>query len=286
MSEAPLRNYHPARSARWGPWRLTPWPGLKARKLKVLFLHGFACSPRELRPLGQTLSRHGFEVMAPLLPGHGERYPGMNSCRTEDWIESVCLTFEALHRDGSPVAVLGYCLGGSLALATARTLNPRAVVCLATPVHPLKDEFFPPLGQQENEKVEFSTRSVDPLSLLQTAPFASDCHSPMAGQWKKHSCHSIVTKQFVQNYQETIKMAHRDLTEVRCPLAVVHSRADKIVGPEHAEEIMALVSGDSHQLIWSEIAGHALPIDTGRRAVIKSIVDFLTDIDSSETVTF
>ena len=286
MSEAPLKSYHPPRSARWGPWRLTPWHGCEARKLKVLFLHGFACSPRELRPLGQTLSKHGFEVMAPLLPGHGERYPGMNSCRTEDWIEAVCLTFEALHRDGSPVAVLGYCLGGSLALATARTLNPRAVVCLATPVHPLKDEFFPPLEQQENEELEFSTRSVDPLSLLQTGPFASDCHSLVARWWKRHSCHSIVTKQFLQNYQDTIKMALRDLPEVRCPLAVVHSRADKIVGPEHAEELLAQAGGVPHKLIWTEKAGHGLPIDTGRRELTKSIVDFLTIIDSSETVTF
>ena len=37
----------------------------------VLLLHGFGANPYSLRELGELLSNNGYNVYAPLLPGHG-----------------------------------------------------------------------------------------------------------------------------------------------------------------------------------------------------------------------
>lgn len=243
--------------------------GIKPRNLKLLFLHGFAGSPRELRPIGTNLSKLGFEVMAPLLPGHGERFPGMSSCTIHDWLGALRLTYAALRKDGTPVALVGYCLGGTLALAAARELNPRAVVCISTPVSALDEAIFLPTEQK---------------NILRTDRFISDCKSEKARNWRKASCHLEVTRKFLATYQETIQIAATDLPEVRCPIAVVQSREAIVVPPSNAEQIAS--THPESCMIWAEDAGHAVPIDFGRRRIAREIGDFLLDVEMSESRVF
>jgi carboxylesterase len=211
--------------------------------------------------------------MAPLLPGHGERYPGMTSCRTETWLTALRLTFESLHRDGRPVALLGYCLGGTLALAAARELNPRAVVCLSTPIHRLRQTLFPPTEGERDD-------------LLSTEPFITDCQSETARKWRTAGCHKTVTSRFLQTFQETIEVARDQLAEVRCPLAMVQGRLGRVVGTEHAEYIAAHAGQADCTVLDIARAGHAVPIDHGRREMARQVVEFLAQIESSEKSVF
>ncbi|MFA5504089.1 MAG: alpha/beta fold hydrolase [Vulcanimicrobiota bacterium] len=236
-------------------------------------LHGFASSPRELRPLGMALAAQGFEVLAPLLPGHGERFPGMSSCRQEDWMGALRLTFAALHRDGSPVALLGYCLGGALALAGARELNPRAVLCLSTPIRPLDQTLFPKKGEEYPD-------------LFETTPFITDCQSTLAREWRMASCHHTVTEPFLQSYHDTVEAARRELPEIRCPLALFQGARSSAVGAEHAALIKEVAGNTSTHLVTSKDAGHALAIDHGRRRVAREATNFLLEIERREKTHF
>jgi esterase/lipase len=211
--------------------------------------------------------------MAPLLPGHGERYPGMTSCRTETWLTALRLSFEYLHRDGSPVALLGYCLGGTLALAGARELNPRAVVCLSAPIRPLCDSLFPATDGERDD-------------LLATEPFITDCQSETARKWRMASCHQTITSRFLQTFQETIETAQSELAELRCPLALVEGQMSRAVAAEHAVHIASNASNASVTIIRAPQSGHAVPIDHGRREVANRIGEFLLQIESSETFVF
>ena len=210
-------------------------------------------------------------MVAPLLPGHGERSVGMNSCGLEDWEEAVRLTFESLHQDGSPVAVIGFCLGGVLGLTTARELNPRALVCLSTPVSRLNEALFPP---SEND-------------LPSTESLQQDCQSGEARRWRRRGCHPVVTRHFLETYQEAIVKGAERATEVRCPTLVVGGGKSKVVSSEDAEKL--------HQLLPLEIekhlhlapqSGHAVPVDHGRREVYRQVDEFLLEIDSTDDSRF
>lgn len=261
---------HPARSARWGPWKASPSGDPSARKkLKLLLLHGFAGGPGEMRPLGSALLNRGFSVLAPLLPGHGENLEAMREVCLHDWLEAVRSSYESLRRDDSPVAVIGFCLGGSLALRLAGQLNPRALCCLASPAGPLSEAAFPATaGLRSNQKN------------------INDSPSAQVRRWRDLGCHQLVPQAFFARYQELLGDLAASLPEVRCPLLVAQSRGDGIVLPGHAERLVEAVGSERCKLVWSRRAGHALPVDVGRRALFAEIVSFLEEVEQSAAPVF
>lgn len=228
-----------------------------ACRLKLLLLHGFASSPAELRPLGQFLSCRGFEVVAPLLPGHGESPQAMRDCRLSDWTEAVSSSYWALRRDESPVGIIGHCLGGTLGLLQAADLNPRMIVCCATPVLKLKAGLF-----KASEEL-FSTES-----------WFEQAHSGHAKSWRLRSSHREVPKEFCSLFAESIQAASKVLSEVRCPLLVAHSQDDSACPVANARHIIGHVNSQRRQLLLSKRAGHGLLVDSGRRKLFAEILNF------------
>jgi carboxylesterase len=261
---------HPARSARWGPWKAVPrGESVPRKKLKLLLLHGFAGAPGELRPLGKALLNRGFSVVAPLLPGHGENLEAMREVLLDDWLEAVTASYESLRRDDSPVGLVGFCLGGALALHLAGRLNPRVVCCLATPAGPLPESAFPlTAGLRSN---------------LQNA---NDSPSAEVRRWRSLGCHHLVPDIFLERYQELLRALPTSLPEVRCPLLVAQSRGDNITPPEDAERLVAAVRSERCKLVWSRRAGHGLPVDVGRRALFAEMVSFLEQVEQSSQLPF
>lgn len=259
---------HPARTARWGPWKAQP-TSAPPRRLKLLLLHGFAGAPGEMRPLGQAMLNRRFLVHAPLLPGHGENLDGMREIRLEDWTEAVTGSYESLRRDDSPVAILGFCLGGALALHLASALNPRAICCLGTPVRPLPDDAFPAR-----------------LGLRSTERSVQDSPSAEVRRWRELGSHRLVPESFHSQYQRLLGSLESRLPEVRCPLLVAQSRGDSITPPEGAETLIEAVRSERRKLVWSRQAGHALPVDVGRRALFAEIGGFLEVEDQAASSLF
>lgn len=109
----------------WWPWRdanlhidrLCP----PDAPLKVLVLHGGGGYGRLLSPFGVAAFRHGYESLAPDLPGYGlTQVAHKRSIVYEDWVECVCDLVEAeRQRDGRPLALLGASMGGMLAYEVA-----------------------------------------------------------------------------------------------------------------------------------------------------------------------
>lgn len=265
LSELP----HPARSARWGPWRAQPHASVSPRRLKLLLLHGFGGAPGEMRPLGQALLGRGFSVKAPLLPGHGENLEAMREILLEDWLDAVRLVYESMHRDDSPVALVGFCLGGALALRLAAHLYPRAVCCLATPARPLPDSAFPGVtGLRSNGKN------------------INDSPSAEVRRWRNLGCHQMVPESFFARYQELLGSLKSELPAISCPLLVAQSRNDAITPSGDAELVINSVRSERRKLVWSRKAGHALPVDVGRRALFAEIASFLEEEDKTAAPVF
>lgn len=251
---------NPARAARWGPWSLKPDPSHEKRRLKILLLHGFCCSPRELRPLGTLLAKRGFSGLAPLLPGHGEAAHGMRACEAEDWTEAVQLSAESLRRDGSPVLMIGHCLGGVLALATARDVRPRALVTLATPLSPFSRDLFP--------MTEPDQRDCDVL--------VNSCQSALLQEWRKLSCHQSVSSSFLDNMDAAVDLALNALDETNCPILAVQSQLDPLTETQ--------VSGlcKESTVVWSDVPSHAPHLERGRLALNLAIADFVCQVEDLE----
>jgi carboxylesterase len=97
----------------------------------ALLIHGFMGSPAELRPLADLLAQHDFSSYGPLLPGFGERLDTLDQVGREQWVGEPGQLWEELHRSGKGQLIVGFSMGGAIAIHLARHLPPERLILLA-----------------------------------------------------------------------------------------------------------------------------------------------------------
>lgn len=85
----------------------------------VLLIHGLLDTAYALQDIGRALQNHCFLVRGILLPGHGTRPADLIGIERQQWIDSVAFGIRSLKKDANDIYVLGYSLGGTLALNAA-----------------------------------------------------------------------------------------------------------------------------------------------------------------------
>lgn len=97
----------------------------------ALLLHGFPGTPAEMRPLAHSLHQAGWTVQGLLLPGFGAQIDTLAGKTATDWIEAACSALANLQRSHQQVALVGYSMGGAVALNAAAVQPPDSLVLLA-----------------------------------------------------------------------------------------------------------------------------------------------------------
>ena len=104
---------------------------LESGPVGALLLHGFAGSPAELRPLARALADAGVSAHGILLPGFGADLLRLNQTRAHDWVDAALDAWDGIAGRYERTIVVGYSLGGSIALHVAARRQPDRVVLLA-----------------------------------------------------------------------------------------------------------------------------------------------------------
>ncbi|MGZ8484968.1 MAG: alpha/beta hydrolase [Candidatus Binatia bacterium] len=97
----------------------------------ALLLHGFPGTPAEMRPLGTVLRDAGWTVHGLMLPGLGADFARLEERNFHDWADAATHAMAELKRKHSVVILVGYSMGGALALHTALEQRPAGLVLLA-----------------------------------------------------------------------------------------------------------------------------------------------------------
>ena len=97
----------------------------------ALFIHGFPDTPLAMSDLANSLHDQGWTVSVPLLPGFGPQLNTLYQQRVEFWIDVLCQEIERLKIEHSPVIVVGFSMGGGLAIPAAVRSRPDGLVLLA-----------------------------------------------------------------------------------------------------------------------------------------------------------
>ena len=96
----------------------------------VLFLHGFGGSPHDFGPLLDAMPAH-LGVYAPILPGHGTHSPAaLREVRAAQWQEAARNRAMRLSEEYPGVILVGFSLGGLLALDLADEVGAEAVIVI------------------------------------------------------------------------------------------------------------------------------------------------------------
>ncbi len=227
-----------------------------------LLLHGLGCSPHTMQELGEFLSALGFHCYAPLLPGHGEELEDFKAVQLKDWVEAAHLSMDYLRNLRSKVVVVGFSLGGTLALELASTKPVAALACLAAPVF---------LDDWAN-RIYSETKEV-----TSALPLVFDVANRAARQRRKSAVHKVLPVTVVGEFLKLQEQVRETLEDIHCPVLVAQSRSDHSVPPSNAPYILRQVGSQKRRLIWLKRAYHVLPVDYGSRRLAREVGRFLLE---------
>jgi len=248
----------PAEPAELQPFRL------RGGNRGCLLLHGFAGTPPEVRGLGEHLAAAGYDVLAPLLAGHGLTPEAMARTRWPDWVRSAEDAFRSLQGDCREVFVAGQSLGGTLALHLAATQPVNGVIAMGAMGSP---RFFK----------DWRLRLIGGLKYFVRwhVPDETDCDLGDPGALR--SLHSYLRRPSVciQSLLQFLRVIEAELPRISAPALILHGRRDRTVDVGNAPFILDRIGSADKRLTWFEGSGHTITVDLERNDVNATVLSWL-----------
>ncbi|PLS77421.1 MAG: alpha/beta hydrolase [Chloroflexi bacterium] len=245
----------------------------------VLLVHGWLGLPGELRPLGAYLARQGYTVAAPLLAGHGGHPEALHSVSWQAWYASVATAYQALAVRCGQVVVLGYSLGGLLALELAGQQPVAGIITLAGalvlaggwPLRALVWGRFVLPWLYPMHKANFADPQLRAELSSKLGPVDFDDPAVVANL-------RTTLRISTRSIYEVIRLGQhvrRALPRVTAPALIMQGRRDTTVLPESADQLYRLLGSREKQIAWFERSGHLLPNDIEREQVWQQIAQWI-----------
>ncbi|HEX6291452.1 MAG TPA: alpha/beta fold hydrolase [Herpetosiphonaceae bacterium] len=232
------------------------------QRVGAVIVHGFTSDHRAVEPLRQLAHQAGIVAETPLLRGHGGHYRDLRGTRWQHWVADVATARERLEQRVEKVVLMGFSMGGLLALASAaeRPEHIAAIVALAPAVriaHPLAP-------------IAWMARGWMPYVPMGKAVAYSDPTLAVGDD----SYHRLAVDAFCSFYYAT-RRVERMLPRITAPIFVAHSRRDRVIRPQASQIVYDRVKSTDKHLVWFERSGHALLDDCDSSAVLEHVQRFL-----------
>ena len=231
-------------------------------------IHGFGATPFDLKPLAIALYKEGIAVYAPLLPGHGTSVQDFERSGKKDWLSASDRAFDELSRKYRKVYVVGFSMGGDIALDIAAKKKPAGVVLLAPSVFINGQSNFitPEYAIKDLSRFLFTDYIISKPSF---------CFDKKALEGRPaYDLMPIKALRELVSLEESVR---RELPEVKEPLLVIQSKNDPTVDSSGPGYIMARVSSRDKGVFWVERSGHLLCLDSEKGRVISKVSQFISE---------
>lgn len=191
----------------------------------ALIIHGFAGSPDELLPLYNFLTLKGMKTSMPTLKGHCSGRNALARSTRREWLKSAETAYINLNKTCSDITVIGFSMGGLLAVKLYQKYKFHRLVTVNTPVY-----YWNIAAVCKNLLSDFKYYKNKYVSSAM----------PVKAMW-----------QFQRLLSET-KPAFRNID---CPSLVIQTRNDDAVNPVSGRYIFKYLRGKK-RIITPETGGH------------------------------
>jgi carboxylesterase len=235
----------------------------------VVLLHGFGDTPQTVASLARGLRDQGYDVSAPLLPGHGRTLQEFAKSNGGEWLVEARRAHAAMRARHARVALVGLSLGGALAARVAADDAELAALVLLAPyldtppwlralthAAPAIGVVMPYVGGDGSQSIQ------DPAARAEALAYGA------------------TTPRLVRELIRAADAARAALPRVTAPTLYVQSREDNRISPEVAARAFASIGASTKRLEMLSGCGHVLTVDFCRDRVAKLVIDFLAGVRS------
>jgi len=227
--------------------------------LGVLCIHGFTGTPADLRDLALQLVDAGHTVTNVRLAGHADSEVALAATRWPDWWHSVLSAYLELRNRCARVVVVGFSMGGLLALKLAAHYPLDGAAILAAPLFLRKLSWH--LVPVLSHVVRYRPRT--PVSIREPLAHARQSNpgrTPMV-------C--------LASFRELMANVNTLVPSVRCPLLLVYSAADGTVPFDNQAYLAGRVHSLSVQTVSLHDSDHVVTLDGEHATVEAAVVTFV-----------
>lgn len=251
----------------WGPVDVGP----RDAEVAVLLVHGFRSTPQDFGELPRRLADAGVRARAMLLPGHGTSAEELATVTAADWIEAVRAEMAELRAQHESVRVVGYSLGGALALVALGD-EPPDRLALVAPFFRIAPRWY------AIPSVESWTRTADRfVDWIDSGPQVRGISEPaLAGDFPFYRVLPLAAVREAYGVAARARDP-RLLRTYDVPVLVQVPGRDSVADPEAVRAAFAeLGSGDARLLEYAD-SDHLLFVDRRAHEALLAIVPFLTE---------
>lgn len=237
----------------------------------VVVLHGFGDTPQTVAELARQLRECGFDVSAPLLPGHGRTLQEFASSNGGEWLASARKAHAAMRARHARVALVGLSLGGALA-ATVAADDPElaALVLLA----PYLDT--PPL-------LRLLVRAAPAIGVVMPYVGGDGSQSIQDPEARAEAlAYGATTPQLVRELVRAADAARAALPRVTAPTLYMQSKEDNRITEDVARRAFAMLGARTKSLEMLTGCGHVLTVDYCRERVTAMVIDWLKKVERGD----
>ncbi|MFX4261633.1 alpha/beta hydrolase [Pelotomaculum propionicicum] len=224
-----------------------------------LLIHGFGGSPIEMMPLGEYLRGKGITVSGVLLEGHGTKPSDLRGRSCEDWIGSAAAGLEKLKSICSHVFLIGFSMGGTIALHLAANYQADGVITVCAPVY-----------------LELKLYLTRPIEYLLHFKKAVDHNIKDPCARNNHFAYNTVPPGALIQLFSLMRSVRSELCRITVPALVIQSQDDGVVPCSNGPYIYSsLVNTAGKKFIWLKNSGHMAVIDYDQELVMSEINNFI-----------
>ncbi len=231
----------------------------------ALLVHDLPGTPAEMLPLGRSLQRAGWTARGISLPGFGTDLASLASRGAQDWLRCIDSSLCELRRRHSPLLLVGFSLGGALAVVAASGAALDGLVLLApvwrlvsgltrlagTLLRPFLPRYFYPM-----RRADF--RDPGTLEFLRTLAPGMDPEDPaIAAQLRRLG----VPLRLLAEAFASGSLSYRSAGQVSCPTLILQGSQDRLARPDFTRRLSCRFRTPARYLELP--AGHRLLAERG-----------------------
>jgi carboxylesterase len=230
----------------------------------VLLLHGFGDTPQTLAYLADELHARGWDVHAPLLPGHGRTLRSFASSRAQQWVGAGREALDYLLARYQRVAVVGLSMGGALAAILAAERDRVVALALLAPYVEL-----PP----RMRRLVRHHQVIHVLTPVLRGNTERSIHDP--AERARSLGYRAMTPTLARELSVIAERARMALPRIHVPTLLAQSREDNRLATAVADRAFAAIGAKDKELLWVDGAGHVITVDYGRDKLIEAVAAWL-----------